>query len=300
MNNLKKNKLIDKGFKIVGLLLTSFALIVLAIFIVNIAIEGIPRIDWQFITSPTSSLSAKRAGIYPALIGTLWVFLLTAAISIPLGISAGIYFEEYAKKNRLSAFLELNLSNLAGIPSVIYGLLGLAIFETILQLNSASFVFAGAFTLSLLILPVIIVSTREAVKAVPKSLKEASYGLGATKWQTIWNTILPSSLGGILTGTILALSRAIGETAPLMVIGVPLFIRRTPTALFDFETMTPSLEGLGDNFTVLPMQIYYWVTDKKEFIPNASAAIVILLLITFSLNGIAIYFRNKNQKKIRW
>ena len=287
MNNLRKSRIIDKSFQYLGAGLTIAALTVLAIFIFDIAVEGIPRINWKFITNPPSTLSAERAGIYPAMMGTVWTFTLTALISIPLGIGAGLYFEEYASKSRMSSFLELNLSNLAGVPSVIYGLLGLAIFKGMLRFENANVVIAGAFTLSLLILPIIIVSTREAVKAVPKSLKEASFGLGATKWQTIWNTVLPSSLGGILTGTILALSRAIGETAPLLILGTVLYIRTAPENLMDF-------------FTVLPMQIYNWVGDRKEFMPNASAAIVILLLITFLLNGIAIYFRNRNQKKIRW
>jgi phosphate transport system permease protein len=262
-------------------------LLILVIFFYDIAKEGVARINWQFLSSAPSTLSAKRAGIFPALGGTLWVFFLTAFIAIPIGVGAGVYLEEYTRKSRLADFLELNLSNLAGVPSVIYGLLGLALFKGLLRFDNANVVIAGAFTLALLILPVIIVSTREAIKAVPNSIREASYGLGATKWQTIWNTILPSSVGGIMTGTILALSRAIGETAPLLILGTVLYIKEAPSGLMSF-------------FTVLPMQIYNWVGEREEFMPNASAAIVVLLLVTFALNGFAIYLRNKWQKKVKW
>lgn len=287
MNNLAKNKLKDQLFKYIGMSLTILVLLILVIFIYDIAKEGVTRIDWQFLSSAPSTLSAKRAGIFPALGGTLWVFFLTAFIAIPIGVGAGVYLEEYTRKSRLADFLELNLSNLAGVPSVIYGLLGLALFKGLLRFDNANVVIAGAFTLALLILPVIIVSTREAIKAVPNSIREASYGLGATKWQTIWNTILPSSVGGIMTGTILALSRAIGETAPLLILGTVLYIKEAPSGLMSF-------------FTVLPMQIYNWVGEREEFMPNASAAIVVLLLVTFALNGFAIYLRNKWQKKVKW
>jgi len=283
MTNHQKNILIDMAFKVFGFVLTASVLIILAIFIYDIVADGIGRLDWQFITGKPSTISYKRAGIWPAIGGTLWVFVLTALIAIPIGISAGIYFEEYMRKGRLSSLLELNLSNLAGVPSVIYGLLGLTIFKGILGMKSANIVIAGAVTLSLLILPIVIVATREAIKAVPNSLKEASYGLGASKWQTIWHAILPSSIGGIMTGTILALSRAIGETAPLLILGTVLFIKSPPSSL-------------TDQFTVLPMQIFNWIGDREEFMVNASAGIIVLLAITFSMNGIAIYIRNRAQR----
>lgn len=283
MTNHQKNILIDKAFKAFGFALTVSVLAILAIFIYDIVADGIGRLDWQFLTGKPSSISYKRAGILPAIGGTLWVFVLTALMSIPVGVAAGIYFEEYMKKGRISSLLELNLSNLAGVPSVIYGLLGLTIFKGILGMQSANIVIAGAVTLSLLILPIIIVATREAIKAVPSSLKEASYGLGASKWQTIWNAVLPSSIGGIMTGTILALSRAIGETAPLLILGTVLFIKSAPS-------------GLTDQFTVLPMQIFNWIGDREEFMVNASAAIIVLLVITFSMNGVAIYIRNRAQR----
>jgi len=283
MTNLQKNILIDRIFKYFGLALTVFVLVILGIFIFDIVSDGIGRLDWKFITGKPSTISYKRAGIWPAIGGTLWVFVLTAIIAIPTGIAAGIYFEEYLPKGKLNSLLELNLSNLAGVPSVIYGLLGMTIFKGILGMKSANIVIAGAVTLSLLILPIVIVATREAIKAVPSSLKQASYGLGASKWQTIWNAVLPSSVGGIMTGTILALSRAIGETAPLLILGTVLFIKSPPSSL-------------TDQFTVLPMQIFNWIGDREEFMVNASAAIIVLLAITFSMNGIAIYIRNKAQR----
>lgn len=287
MNSRSKNRLIDTLFNYVGIGATIFALGVLAIFIFDIAKEGIPRIDMDFITRPPSTLSAERAGIWPALNGTLWIFGITALFAIPTGIAAGIYLEEYITKSKVSKLLELNLSNLAGVPSVIYGLLGLAFFKGVLGFKSANVIIAGGFTLALLVLPVIVVTTREALRSVPHSIREASFGLGATKWQTIWYQLLPSSLGGIMTGTILALSRAIGETAPLLILGVVLYVKKAPS-------------GPLDLFTVLPMQIYNWVQEREEFMANASGAIIILLAITFALNGVAIYIRNRQQKKINW
>ena len=186
------------------------------LFIGDILIDGLQRIDWSFITN-LPSRKPEKSGIYTALMGSIWILLLTTIIAFPVGVAAGVYLEEYGKKNRLSAILEINISNLAGVPSIIYGLLGLEVFVRILNLGAS--VLAGSLTLSLLILPIIIVATRESIKAVPNSIRDASYALGASKWQTIWNQVLPASGGGILTGVILALSRAVGETAPLIVVG---------------------------------------------------------------------------------
>ena len=207
-------------------------------------------------------------------------------IAIPLGVAAGIYLQEYGRKNKFAAIVEVNIANLAGVPSIIYGLLGLEIFVRIMKMGSS--LLAGACTLSLLILPVIVVATREALKAVPGSLRVASYGMGATKWQTIWYQVLPAASGGILTGVILALSRAVGETAPLIVIGALAYV--------PFVPQTPL-----DEFTVLPMQIFNWASrPQHDFIINAAAAIIVLLVITFCMNGIAIYLRNRWQRKINW
>ena len=197
MNSIQKNRLKDQVFKYWGIFCTLIGLVLLVVFIGNILIDGISRIDWGFITD-LPSRKAEKSGIYTALMGSIWVLLLTALIAFPVGVAAGIYLEEYAKKNKLAGLLEINISNLAGVPSIIYGLLGLEVFVRMMKLGPS--VLAGSLTLSLLILPIIIVATREAIKAVPSSIKDASYALGASKWQTIWHQILPASSGGILPG----------------------------------------------------------------------------------------------------
>ncbi len=285
MNSIRKNRIKDKIFKFWGIGCTLVGLVLLALFIGNILLDGFSRIDWSFITS-LPSRNPGEAGIFTAMMGSVWILMLTAVIAFPLGVAAGIYLEEYGRKTRLANLLEINISNLAGVPSIIYGLLGLEIFVRILNLGPS--VLAGSLTLSLLILPIIIVATRESIKAVPHSIKEASFAMGATKWQTIWNQTLPASFGGILTGVILALSRAVGETAPLIVIGALAYV--------PFAPQTPM-----DEFSVLPIQIFNWISRPQHgFIVNAAAAIIVLLIITFVMNGIAMYFRNKWQKKIRW
>jgi len=279
------NRLTDSAFKYVGIFCTFFGLIILAIFIGNILIQGLTRIDWSFMTS-LPSRKASKAGILTAWVGTLWILILTAIIAIPLGVAAGVYLEEYGKKSRFASIIETNISNLAGVPSIIYGLLGLEIFVRVLHFGGS--LLSGASTLALLILPILIVATREALKAVPNTLREASFGMGATKWQTIRFQTLPAASGGIMTGIILALSRAVGETAPLIVIGALAYVPFVPTSPLD-------------EFTVLPMIIFNWVSrPQEEFLVNAAAGIIILLLITFMMNGIAVFLRNKWQKKINW
>jgi len=285
MNNGEKNRLKDSIFKYIGIFACFIGLFLLAIFIGNILYDGFNRIDWSFLTS-LPSRKAEKAGILTAWSGSLWIVIFTFIIAVPIGISAGIYLEEYNRKNKLSTILEINISNLAGVPSIIYGLLGLEIFVRLSKMGSS--VLAGSFTLALLVLPIIIVATREALKAVPSSIRAASYGLGATKWQTTWYQVLPAASGGILTGVILAISRAVGETAPLIVVGALAYVPFTP-------------KGPMDEFTVLPIQIFNWISrPQHEFAINAAAAIIILLFITFTMNGIAVYFRNKWQKKINW
>lgn len=285
MKRSVRNKIIDKAFEGVGYIATFLGLLVLLYFITDIFYDGVGRINLDFLLDYTSR-KAEKAGIFPAWVGSVWILGLTVLIALPIGVGSGIYFEEYAKKNKFTYLLEVNIANLAGVPSIIYGLLGLEIFGRLLGWGAS--LLTGAFTLSLLILPIIIVATRESLKAVPQSLRDASFALGASKWQTIWLQILPSSMGGILTGSILALSRAVGETAPLIVIGALAYVPFIP-------------EHPMDEFTVLPMQIYDWTSRPQHaFLVNAAAAIIILLLITFVMNGIAIYFRNKWQKKIQW
>ena len=282
MSNLRKNRIKDKLFMYWGILCTLIGLVLLVVFIGDILVDGLLRIDWEFITN-LPSRKPEQSGIYTALMGSIWILILTTIIAFPIGVAAGVYLEEHANNSKLASLLEINISNLAGVPSIIYGLLGLEVFVRIMNLGAS--VLAGAFTLSLLILPIIIVATRESVKAVPKSIRDASYALGASKWQTIWNQVLPASGGGILTGVILALSRAVGETAPLIVVGALAYVPFAPS-------------NPMDEFSVLPIQIFNWISRPQHgFIENAAAAIIILLLITFVMNGIAVYFRNKWQKK---
>ncbi len=284
MNNIKKNRIFDQIFKFWGIACTFLGLVLLTIFIGSIFIDGIQRIDWDFITN-LPSRKAERAGIYTALMGSVWILILTTIIALPIGIAAAIYLEEYAKQSKLASLLEVNISNLAGVPSIIYGLLGLEVFVRILEMGAS--VLAGSFTLALLILPIVIVSTREALKAVPKSIRDASFAMGASKWQTISRQLLPASFGGILTGIILALSRAVGETAPLIVIGALAYVPFAPSSPMD-------------EFSVLPIQIFNWISRPQHgFETNAAAAIIILLLITFIMNAIAVYFRNRWQKRLK-
>ena len=281
----RKVKLYDKVFKWVALSFTLFALLILAVLLIDIFSKGLSRINWSFFSN-LPSRHPERAGILTAMAGMLTLLVFTILIALPIGIAAGIYLQEYSLKNRFAKFVEINIANLAGVPSVIYGILGLQLFVRMFNLGNS--IIAGALTLSLLIMPIIIVATREAIRAVPDSLREASYGMGATKWQTTKNIVVPSALGGILTGIILSISRAIGETAPLLVIGAMVYVPFIP-------------EGPNDQFTTLPIQVFNWVSRPQEgFIINAAAGIIVLLLITFLLNGIAIYIRSKWYKKIRY
>ncbi len=276
-NNQSPGERSNRLFRSLGLAATGLGLAILLLLIGALLWDGFQRLNGSFLTNGASRFPQK-AGILPALVGTAWLMGLTALLAIPVGVAAGIYLEEYGKNNRFAAFLEININNLAGVPSVIYGLLGLQLFARGLHLG-ASFM-AGALTLSLLILPVIIVATREALKTVPPSIREASYALGATRWQTVSQQVLPAAGGGVLTGIILALSRAIGETAPLIVIGAKVFVS-TPRSAF-----AP--------YTVLPIQIYNWISrPQTAYFTNAAAAIIVLLVITFLMNGLAIYFRNR-------
>jgi phosphate transport system permease protein len=285
MNNSQINKLKNSAFRAFAIFCTSVGLIVLVLLLYVIGSQGLERISWDFLTNLPSRV-ASRAGIYTALGGMVWVLVLTILIAFPIGISAGIYLQEYGRKNFFTNMIEVNISNLAGVPSIIYGILGLELFGRFLGLGNS--ILTGSLTLSLLILPLIIVSTREAIKAVPKSIREASYGLGATKWQTIWNVVLPSAFGSIITGLILAISRAIGETAPLIVIGALVYVPFMPS-------------GPMDEFTVLPIQIFNWVTRPQSgFVTNAAAAIIILLVFTFALNLIAVLLRNKYNKRTKY
>lgn len=244
-------------------------------------------VNLDFLTHPMSS-TPSEAGIRTALLGTIWLMVITIVVAFPLGVGAAIYMEEYAKNTRLNGLIETNIRNLAGVPSIIYGLLGLAMFVRALnEITQGRTVLSGALTMALLILPIIIINAQEALRAVPSSLREASYGLGATRWQTIWRTVLPAAMPGILTGTILATSRAIGETAPLIVVGATTYILADPT-------------GPLSRFTALPIQIYDWTKrPDAQFRDIAAATIVVLLLMLLFLNAAAIYFRQRFSRKLQ-
>jgi phosphate transport system permease protein len=272
----------DIGFRVVALVVLCAALAALAALIYSVLFDGLQRLSWDFITSYPSR-RASAAGIYPALIGSIFVILLTAAIALPVGVAAAVYLEEYATRSRLSRLIEINIANLAAVPSIIYGLLGLGLFVRTMDMGRS--LLAGAFTLALLVLPVVILSTREALRAVPKSLREGSYALGATRWQTIWYQVLPVALPGILTGLILALSRAIGETAPLITIGALTYVPFVP-------------DSLWSPFTVLPIQVFNWVSRPQvEFVHNAAAGILVLLALLLTMNATAIWLRDRYQKQ---
>ena len=278
----KKRLMHNKIWKGVFILSTSFALVMLAVLLYRIFSQGLSHLDWNFLTN-FASRDPEKAGIKAALIGSIWLMCVVAPTSMILGVSTAIYLEEYAKKNKFNDFIRMNISNLAGVPSIVFGLLGLTIFVRLLDLGKS--VLAAGFTMSLLILPVIIVASQEAIRAVPNEQREASYGMGATKWQTIVRVVLPSAIPGMLTGSILALSRAIGETAPLVVIGIPVILQFLPT-------------GVMDTFTALPMQIYDWAKRPGEtFQPVVSAGIIVLMFVLVFMNSIAILIRNKFQKR---
>jgi phosphate transport system permease protein len=276
-------KRISFVFSILFLLSTMVGIVALLILLVDILLKGLGWVDWNFLTG-TPSRRAERAGIMPAFFGTLWLILITAPVTFFVGLGTAIYMEEYSKRNWFHRVIETNISNLAGVPSIVYGLLGLTLFVRLLGLERS--ILAGALTMSLLVLPIVIVASQEAIRAVPNFRRHASYALGATRWQTIRNVVLPSAMPGILTGTILALSRAIGETAPLIVVGAVTFIAKAPTSPFD-------------SFTVLPIQIFDWTSrPQEEFHSIAAAAIIVLLVMLLSMNAAAIYLRNKFQNRV--
>ncbi|MCG0274929.1 MAG: phosphate ABC transporter permease PstA [Thermosediminibacteraceae bacterium] len=259
-------------------------ILVLFLLLSKVLLDSIGWLDLQFITSFPSRFP-ERAGILPALYGTVYVMVITAVFAIPLGIAAAVFLEEYAKGSKLLSIIQLNIYNLAGVPSIVYGILGLTVFVRWMQLGRS--LLAGGLTMGLLVLPVIIVTAQEAIRAVPESWRHAAYALGASKWQTVRYVVLPSALPGILTGIILALSRAIGETAPLIPIGALTFIRTIPKSPFD-------------SFTILPIQIYNWTSrPRDEFRAIAAAAIVVLLGVLLAMNSIAIFLRNKYQGRIK-
>jgi phosphate transport system permease protein len=280
----RSRKTKDKLFAFACLFATLVAVILLVVLLASVAKDGIGRLRPDFFTNFTSR-RPEDAGIKAALWGTVWIVGLTGLIAVPLGIAAAIYLEEWTlRKNRFTEFIQVNISNLAGVPSIVYGLLGLALFVRWMALERS--IIAGALTMSLLILPMIIIVAQESLRAVPSSYRDASYALGATQWQTIRSQVLPAALPGILTGVILSLSRAMGETAPLITIGAAIYIDEVPTSL-------------SDGFAILPLQIFDWSSaPQKGFHDAAAAAIIVLLGVLLVLNSFAILLRNKYGKRV--
>lgn len=278
----QSRRLKNSLYKTVFLAATCVGVVVLAVLLIDIFRKGIGSLNWDFLTS-FNSFRPERAGLRGAIVGSIWIIAITAPLTFVVGVCSAIYLEEYAKKNWLTRLIQVNIANLAGVPSIVYGLLGLALFARGMGLGRS--IIAAALTLTLLVLPIIIVASREALMSVPNSLRHASYALGATRWQTVSRVVLPHAFPGIMTGTILALSRAIGETAPLLVVGAMAYVAFSPRDMFDI-------------FTTIPIQIYNWTSlPQAEFQYLASAGIIVLLVLLLSMNALAVFLRNKYEKR---
>ena len=283
-NNKRVNNrlLLNTLVKWLFFLATFFGIFVLAILVMRIVSQGAGYLDWDFLNN-YASRKPEDAGIKAAIYGTVWIMAIIAPLSLLLGVGTAIYLEEYAPDNKFTHFIELNISNLSGVPSIVFGLLGLTVFVRLLEMGRS--VLAGGLTMSLMILPVIVVSSQEAIRAIPREQYEASYAMGATKWQTIRTVVLPAAVPGILTGSILALSRAVGETAPLLMIGAMTFIAYVP-------------ESIWSGFTAMPIQIFNWAgRPQEEFQAVAAAGSIVLMLMLVIMNSLAIYIRNKFSKR---
>ncbi|MBN67703.1 phosphate ABC transporter permease PstA [Gimesia chilikensis] len=281
----RRGRIINGMFTAACFLATISCVLVLLVLIWNIILQGKSWLSWDFIESLPSRFPEK-AGIKTALWGSIWLICLTALFSVPLGVGAAVYLEEYAPRSRWRKLIQLNIANLAGVPSIVYGILGLGLFVRALAFERS--VLSGALTLTLVVLPIIILASQEALRAVPDSIRRSAYALGATRWQTVWYQVLPASLPGIMTGVILSLSRALGEAAPLLVVGAMAYVPFVP-------------EKLSDEFTALPIQIFNWTSrPQEEFHHLAAAGILVLLVVLVSMNAVAVFVRHKYGKKIRW
>jgi phosphate transport system permease protein len=295
---LSFRKQLDKVFIAIGMALLFGCLAILAILFFDLVRDGSSRFGWDFFTS-FPSRKAENAGILSAAVGTMLIMVVTALVALPVGVAAAIYLEEYAPKNWFTGIIEINVTNLAGVPSIIYGLLALGLF--VYQFNFGQSVLTAGLTLALLILPIVIVATRESLRAVPKAIREAAYGLGATRWEVTKDHVLPYSTGGILTGLILGLSRAIGETAPIITIGALSFIAFLPPSPVTGQFPFLNFEWLMSEFTAMPIQMFNWVSRPDQaFQANAAAAGAILLGMTLAMNAVAIWIRYRFRKKINW
>ena len=283
--NLAERQARARAMSAILFLATAFALVALAVLLVTIVSRGFGWLSWDLITQMPSR-RAERAGLLPALIGTVWVIAMTAVLAFPVGVGAAVYLEEYAPRNWWTKILQTNIANLAGVPSVVYGLLGLGLFAEFLSMGRN--LLSASLTMALLILPIIIIASQEAIRAVPLSLRQAAFALGATKWQVARHHVLPVAMPGILTGTILALSRAIGETAPLLVVGAAAYVTFNP-------------DSVTDKFTALPIQIYEWSRRPQEEFQNlAAAAIIVLMIVLLIMNATAIFLRQRFSRRVRW
>ena len=286
---LAHRRRVGRLFERLGLLATLVGIVVLAILVLDVLVDGWPRLGWQFLSS-FPSRRPEEAGIFSALVGSIWLLVLTALLAFPIGVGAAIYLEEYGRRSRLERLIEVNIANLAGVPSIIYGLLGLELFVRLLKpVTGGRSLLAGAMTMALLVMPIVIIAAREALRAVPDSFRQGAYALGATRWQVVRGIVVPAALPGILTGTILALSRAVGESAPLITIGALTYVAFVPEL---------SPRALHSPFTVLPIQIFNWVSRPQHgFHVNAAAAIVVLLAVLLTMNAAAVLLRNRYQRR---
>lgn len=295
---IQRGKRQDAIFNVVGILFTLVGIITLAVLVADLLVDGLPRLSTQFLTS-FPSRNAARAGILSAWVGTLMVISVTICTAVPVGVAAAVYLEEYASKNWITSLIEINISNLAGVPSIIYGLMALGLLVYQFQLGRS--VLVGGLTLALLVLPIVIVSTREAIRAIPSTIREAAYAAGATKWQVIRYHLIPYSLGGIATGTIIAMSRAIGETAPLITIGALSYVAFLPPAPVQSQAPFVNNDWLHSGFTVLPIQMFNWVSrPQPAFHQNAAATGLVLIFFTLAINGVAMYLRYRIRRNLKW
>ena len=295
---IAKRKRQDFIFNVIGIVCTLVGIVTLGALLVDLFRDGVARLDFGFLASFPSRF-AERAGILSSWVGTLLIMVVTAFAAVPLGVSAGIYLEEYARRNWITNLIEINIANLAGVPSIIYGLMALGLL--VYQFHLGTSVLTGGLTLAFLILPIVIVATREALRTIPQGIREAAYALGSTKWQVVRYHLLPYSLGGTMTGIIIALSRAIGETAPLITIGALTFIAFLPPPPVSSQPPFISFQWLSSPFSVLPIQMFNWVSRPDQaFVVNAAAAGVVLIFVTLLLNAVAIVIRYRVRKKIKW
>jgi phosphate transport system permease protein len=295
---IAKHKRWDLVFALIGVLSLGIGALTFLALVIDMAIDGAPRLTWDFFTNFPSRRPAQ-AGILSAWVGSTLVMIVTAVAAIPVGVAGAVYLEEYAPKNWFTAVIEINITNLAGVPSIVYGLLALGLF--VYAFGFGQSILSAGLTLGLLILPVVIVATREAIRSIPSAIREASYAVGSTKWQTTWDHVLPYAMPGVMTGVIIGMARAIGETAPIITIGALTFIAFLPPTPITTEFPFFSIEWLTAPFTVMPIQMFNWTSrPEAAFHQNAAAAGLVLLLMTLSMNALAIYIRYRLRKRIKW